>query len=87
MTASLMPKRSGIPAARWSRFIYMSLTGMTSNECGALCLMAANVTCHYYVMVGTTCYLGNLNTMTSILSPRSDDQDLYFLTGSAQGPL
>ena len=81
MTAMVMSLRPGIPAARWSRYIYMALTGMTSNECATLCLMAANVTCHYYVVVGSTCHLGNLNQMQSILSQRTDSQDLYFLAG------
>ena len=81
MTATMMPLRPGIPAARWSRYIYMALTGMTSNECATLCLMAANVTCHYYVVVGSTCHLGNLNQLQSILSQRTDSQDLYFLAG------
>ena len=81
MTAMVMSLRPGIPAARWSRYIYMALTGMTSNQCATLCLMAANVTCHYYVVVGSTCYLGNLNQLQSILSQRTDSQDLYFLAG------
>jgi hypothetical protein len=80
--SSLLPVRTNVPGVRWSRYLYMAVTGMTGlNECGGLCLMAGNITCHYYLFLTGTCFLGNILTSKSVINLRTDTQNIYVAIG------
>jgi hypothetical protein len=80
--SSLLPVRPNVPGVRWSRYLYMALTGMANlDECGSLCLMAGNITCHYYLFLTGTCFLGNILTPKSVISTRTDVQNIYVAIG------
>jgi hypothetical protein len=82
LVATLLPGRPNVPGIRWSRYAYATITGMTDlNECASLCLMAGNVTCHYYLLVSGTCYLGNILTNKSLISSRTETQNIYIAAG------
>ena len=71
-----------VDGGKWSKNIYLQRTGIkTVEECGGLCLIAANITCQYYVFVSGTCFLGNVGIQNSSISLRTDTQNMYFLNG------
>ena len=56
----------------------MTVTGLAGIDvCGSLCLLAGNLTCHYYLYTSGICYLGNILTNKSVIAQRSDSQNIY----------
>ena len=77
-----MTMRPNVPGIRWSRYIYMTVSGLAGLDvCGSLCLLEGNLTCHYYLYTGGICYLGNILTNKSVIAQRSDSQNIYIATG------
>jgi len=73
-------QRPYVPGVRWSRYVYAEVIA-DFNECGIICMMAGNVTCHYYLTASGTCYLGNILTNISLISSRTDTQNIYIAMG------
>ena len=80
---SLSPVRPNVAGARWSLYIYTVVNGGMAdvNACGSLCMMASNVTCHYYLYLNDGCYLGNVLISQSVIPLRNDSQNIYVVIG------
>ena len=72
--ASVRPNVAGV---RWSRYISAVMKGVTDlNLCANICQLPANATCHFYLLLNGTCYLGNVLATQSVIAKRSDAQNI-----------
>ena len=49
------------------------------NLCANICQLPANATCHFYLLLNGTCYLGNVLATQSVIAKRSDAQNIYVI--------
>ena len=68
---------------RWSTRTYLEINKLTDpSQCSALCLLAGTITCHFSLFLNGTCYLGNILYSPSVLTDRTDAQNISLLQGN-----